>query len=96
MNSSYLPTGGAGGPPASVTPEKLAEMVKTEMAIQSMRQVVENMSQKCFMKCVPKPGRSLSSSERTCMTNCSQMYVEAHGVVSKTIVEESQKYVSSS
>lgn len=33
-------------------------------------QTFAKLSHKCFMKCVPKPGRSLSSSEDSCLTNC--------------------------
>ena len=28
------------------------------------------MTHKCFLKCVSKPGRSLSHTEETCATNC--------------------------
>ena len=29
------------------------------------------------MKCVPKPGRSLSSTEESCLTNCLDRYQDA-------------------
>lgn len=35
------------------------------------------MNEKCYAKCVPKPGASLSSSEEGCLSRCSDRYLEA-------------------
>ena len=80
----------------NVSPEQVAQVLRTQMAIKSMKEIVESMSEKCFVKCVPKPGKALSNSEKTCMTNCSNNYMEAHTLVSKALLAESQRYAANS
>jgi len=38
---------------------------------------MQKMNEKCYAKCVPKPGASLSSSEEGCLSRCSDRYLEA-------------------
>jgi len=38
---------------------------------------VKKTNEKCFLKCIAKPGTSLSSSEQACLTNCLARYMEA-------------------
>jgi hypothetical protein len=35
------------------------------------------ISHDCFNRCVPKPGKSLSSTEDTCLTNCVERLEDA-------------------
>ena len=79
----------------NVSPDQLAKVLRTQMAVKTMKEIVESMTEKCFVKCVSKPGKAISSSEQTCMTNCSKNFMEAHTIVSKSLVEASQKYANS-
>lgn len=40
----------------------------------------------CFEKCVPKPGTSLSSSEKTCMSYCVEKYIASWNEVNGTYI----------
>uniref|UniRef100_A0A0D9W8K1 Mitochondrial import inner membrane translocase subunit n=1 Tax=Leersia perrieri TaxID=77586 RepID=A0A0D9W8K1_9ORYZ len=40
---------------------------------------------KCFAKCVTKPGTSLSGSESSCISRCVDRYMEATGIVSRAL-----------
>ncbi|BHF82728.1 Mitochondrial import inner membrane translocase subunit Tim13 [Sparganum proliferum] len=52
---------------SSLTPSQKAQLVdqmKAEVAIASARELIDQMTQKCFDKCVSKPGTSLDNSEQ--------------------------------
>jgi len=46
---------------------------------------------KCFAKCVEKPGSSLSSGEANCLARCCDRYLDATRVVAQTVVQLSKK-----
>nr|CAH8862081.1 unnamed protein product [Trichobilharzia regenti] len=70
----------------SLTPAQkgqLMEQMRAEVALASARELLEKMSDKCFEKCVSKPGTSLDNSEQKCIGLCMDRYVEAWNLVSK-------------
>lgn len=46
----------------------------------------QKMNENCFEKCVPKPGSSISSSEQTCVTQCTEKYMAAWNQVHQAYV----------
>ncbi|CAH8577467.1 unnamed protein product [Heterobilharzia americana] len=51
----------------SLTPTQkgqLMEQMRAEVALASARELLEKMSDKCFEKCITKPGTSLDNSEQ--------------------------------
>lgn len=44
---------------------------------------MQNMTDKCFTKCITKPGPDLSNSERTCLAKCMDRYMEAWNHIMK-------------
>ncbi|PUU72280.1 Tim10/DDP family zinc finger protein [Tuber borchii] len=54
--------------------------------IENARTLIEKINEKCFEKCIPKPGGSLSSGESTCLTTCMQKYMQAWNVVSQAYI----------
>lgn len=49
------------------------------------------MTQKCFQKCVGKPGTSLDSSEQKCVLMCVDRFMDSWGLVSKAYATRLQK-----
>jgi len=93
---------GGGSTPSSSSPsapapdaqtQKLAlmEAIKSRLALANAQELVTNMNQKCYEKCITKPSTSLSSSEQTCLTRCMDRYLEAFNVVSQTYVARVSK-----
>ena len=48
---------------------------------------LQTVRDKCFNKCIPKPGSSISSSESTCVNRCVERYIEATGIISKAVLK---------
>ncbi|KAI5703042.1 mitochondrial import inner membrane translocase subunit Tim13-like [Diaphorina citri] len=70
-----------------LTNEKKAEVmaqVKQQIAIANLQETIQKMTEKCFNKCIPKPGTSLSGSEQKCVAMCMDRYMDSLNLVSKT------------
>ncbi|OAD56132.1 Mitochondrial import inner membrane translocase subunit Tim13 [Eufriesea mexicana] len=63
---------------------ELMQQIKQEVAVASAQEMLSKMSEKCFKKCVVKPGTSLDSSEQKCVAMCMDRYMDAFNLVSKT------------
>ncbi|KDR76405.1 hypothetical protein GALMADRAFT_247880 [Galerina marginata CBS 339.88] len=72
--------------PSDMTARKEAMMnsVRQELALANAQELMNKASERCFTKCVTKPGDSLSSSEQTCLSRCLDRYMEAFDIVSRT------------
>ncbi|KAL2126848.1 hypothetical protein VTI74DRAFT_135 [Chaetomium olivicolor] len=57
------------------------------------RTLIENINEKCFERCVPKPGTSLSSGEQACMKQCMEKYMAAWNEVNATYIRRIQQEV---
>ncbi|KXN85870.1 Mitochondrial import inner membrane translocase subunit TIM13, partial [Leucoagaricus sp. SymC.cos] len=73
--------------------EQIMQQIKTELALAQAQELMSKASEKCFNKCVPKPGSSLSASEQTCLSRCLDRYMDAFNIVSKTYVAKLNKTV---
>ncbi|KAL5971545.1 Mitochondrial import inner membrane translocase subunit Tim13-B [Taenia solium] len=74
---------------SSLTPAQRAQLVdqmKAEVAIASTRELMDQLTQKCFEKCVSKPGASLDNSEQKCLGNCMDRYMDSVNLISKVFV----------
>ena len=47
----------------------------------------QTVREKCFAKCIPKPGTSLSSGEQTCIARCTDRYVDATRAISNVVLQ---------
>ncbi|XP_014291914.1 mitochondrial import inner membrane translocase subunit Tim13 [Halyomorpha halys] len=63
--------------------EELIENVKQQIAIANAQELITKMSEKCFKKCISKPGASLDNSEQKCVAMCMDRYLETWNLVSK-------------
>ncbi|KAF8905001.1 Tim10/DDP family zinc finger-domain-containing protein [Gymnopilus junonius] len=64
--------------------EAVMNNVRQELALANAQELMNKASERCFAKCVTKPGDSLSSSEQTCLSRCLDRYMEAFDIVSRT------------
>jgi len=60
--------------------------VRQELALANAQELMNKASERCFTKCITKPGTSLSSSEETCLSRCFERYLEAFNIVSQTYI----------
>ncbi|CAB3374505.1 mitochondrial import inner membrane translocase subunit Tim13 [Cloeon dipterum] len=68
----------------SAQKEELMDQVKQQMAIMSAQELLSKMTEKCFKKCVTKPGTSLDSSEQKCVAMCMDRFMDSFNLVSRS------------
>ncbi|KAJ8929106.1 hypothetical protein NQ314_018220 [Rhamnusium bicolor] len=49
------------------------------------------MTEKCFKKCISKPGASLDSSEQKCIAMCMDTYMDSWNLISKAYSRRIQR-----
>ncbi|KAI6103864.1 Tim10/DDP family zinc finger-domain-containing protein [Pisolithus croceorrhizus] len=64
--------------------EAVMNSIRSEIALVNVQELINKATEKCFAKCVPKPGTSLTSSDEACLARCLDRYMEAFTVVSKS------------
>ncbi|KAI0442194.1 Tim10/DDP family zinc finger-domain-containing protein [Xylaria telfairii] len=70
---------------------EVIKQVRAQYAIENVRQLVDKINEHCFLRCVPKPGSSLSSSEQTCFTQCMEKYMTGWNQISATCISRIQR-----
>ncbi|KAG1735785.1 Tim10/DDP family zinc finger-domain-containing protein [Suillus lakei] len=84
--SDFFKSSSSSNSPSDMTAKKEAVMngVRSEIALASAQELINKTNEKCFAKCIAKPGTSLSSSEETCLSRCLERYLETFNMISKT------------
>ena len=75
------------------TPQERESLMEAmnEMQIREMQSMFNMLTQKCFNKCVNNfRGRNLDSTEKNCITYCSEKYMQHMARVGQRFAEESQ------
>ncbi|KAM9111839.1 LOW QUALITY PROTEIN: mitochondrial import inner membrane translocase subunit Tim13 [Pangshura tecta] len=72
--------GAAGG---KLDPGLIMEQVKVQIAVANAQELLQRMTDKCFRKCIGKPGSSLDNSEQKCIAMCMDRYMDAWNTVSR-------------
>ncbi|XP_030850561.1 mitochondrial import inner membrane translocase subunit Tim13-like [Strongylocentrotus purpuratus] len=81
MNSFGSP--GGAGKMDSAKKGQIMEEVRTQIALANAQELLQKMTDKCFKKCVNKPGTTLDSSEQKCIAMCMDRYMDSWNTVSK-------------
>ncbi|KAG6336370.1 hypothetical protein ID866_2727 [Astraeus odoratus] len=68
----------------NVRKEAVMNSIRSELALLNVQDLINKATDKCFAKCVLKPGTSLTSSDEACLSRCLDRYMEAFTVVSRT------------
>ncbi|KAI6037659.1 Tim10/DDP family zinc finger-domain-containing protein [Pisolithus marmoratus] len=61
----------------SARKEAVMNSIRSELAIVNVQELINKATEKCFTKCIPKPGSSLTSSDEACLARCLDRYMEA-------------------
>jgi len=65
--------------------------VRAEVQGANAKELLDNLTEKCYSKCITKPGTTMASSEETCVTRCMDLYFQAFNIVAKTYAVRLQK-----
>ncbi|CAG8449197.1 6257_t:CDS:2 [Ambispora gerdemannii] len=79
--------------PSNMESRKQAVMnqVRSELAYANLQEIVTKINEKCFTKCISKPGYSLENSEKQCVAKCMDRYMEAWNIVSRVYLSRVQR-----
>lgn len=76
--------GGQAGSLTGPQKDELMDQVKQQIAVANAQELLTKMTEKCFKKCINKPGTSLDSSEQKCIAMCMDRYMDSWNLVSRT------------
>ncbi|KIJ14208.1 hypothetical protein PAXINDRAFT_116228 [Paxillus involutus ATCC 200175] len=85
--SDFFKSSSAPNLDAAAQKEAVMNSVRSEIALANAQELMNKTNEKCFAKCVLKPGTSLSSSEETCLARCMDRYMEAFNIVSRSYTQ---------
>ncbi|CEP16810.1 hypothetical protein [Parasitella parasitica] len=76
--------------------QEVMDQVRSELALANAQELInpydmQKINEKCYLKCVPKPGARLESGEQACLSKCMDRYMEAWNVVSRAYVARLQR-----
>ncbi|CAH0546104.1 unnamed protein product [Brassicogethes aeneus] len=63
--------------------DELMDTVKQQIAVANAQELLTKMTEKCFKKCISKPGTSLDSSEQKCIAMCMDRYMDSWNLISR-------------
>lgn len=55
---------------SSTQKSDLMDQVKQQIALANAQELLTKMTEKCFKKCISRPGTELDSSEQKCVAMC--------------------------
>ncbi|XP_055614270.1 mitochondrial import inner membrane translocase subunit Tim13 [Uranotaenia lowii] len=70
---------------------ELMDQVKQQIALANAQELLTKMTEKCFKKCVGKPGTELDSSEQKCIAMCMDRYMDSWNLVSRSYTQRIQQ-----
>ncbi|CEG70203.1 hypothetical protein CU097_003000 [Rhizopus azygosporus] len=80
-----------GGGDISNKKQEVMDQVRSELALANAQELINKINEKCYLKCVPKPGPRLESGEQACLSKCMDRYMEAWNVVSRAYINRLQR-----
>ncbi|XP_008329193.1 mitochondrial import inner membrane translocase subunit Tim13 [Cynoglossus semilaevis] len=81
----------AGGSGDKLDANTIMEQVKVQIAVANAQELLKRVTDKCFKKCISRPGNSLDNSEQKCLAMCMDRYMDTWNTVSKTYNSRLQK-----
>jgi Tim10/DDP family zinc finger len=67
------------------------QLMQLNAIVESQKMLVKLTSQ-CFRKCVPVPGKELSSREQSCLWKCGQNSIASQMFMQKRLLQRSQSH----
>uniref|UniRef100_A0A0B7BGE1 Mitochondrial import inner membrane translocase subunit n=1 Tax=Arion vulgaris TaxID=1028688 RepID=A0A0B7BGE1_9EUPU len=75
----------------SATKDQLMTQVKQQIALANAQELLQKMSDKCYKKCISKPGSTLDNSEQKCIAMCMDRYMDIWNLVSRVYGQRLQR-----
>ncbi|KAF2361647.1 Tim10-like, partial [Trinorchestia longiramus] len=63
--------------------EALMTQVKQQMMLLNTQELLSNIIDQCFTRCISKPGSSLDNSEQKCLAMCMDRFMDSWNLVSR-------------
>ncbi|XP_004535304.1 mitochondrial import inner membrane translocase subunit Tim13 [Ceratitis capitata] len=70
---------------------ELIEQVKQKIAVANAQELLTKVTEKCFKKCIVKPGTKLDTAEQKCISMCMDRYMDSWNLVSRTYGKRLQR-----
>lgn len=67
--------------------DEILDSLNKSIELEVFKMIVANSINKCYSKCVSKPGTKLDSYQKLCLTQCVDRYKEAYGLVAQAITQ---------
>lgn len=64
--------------------------VKQQMQVQMTQDLIHKITENCYNKCTTKSGEGLNSSEKNCLANCMDRYMETMNIVNESLSSRQQ------
>lgn len=61
---------------------ELMDTLKEQIAVATAQELLSKITNKCFNKCISKPGTSLDNSESKCLNFCVDRFFDSYNIVS--------------
>ncbi|EPQ54287.1 hypothetical protein GLOTRDRAFT_43890 [Gloeophyllum trabeum ATCC 11539] len=71
--------------------DEMKRELENEIRVQQAQGLLASIDEKCFAKCITKPGTSMSRTEETCLSRCLDRYMEAFDIVSRVYLARIQR-----
>jgi len=71
--------------------ELAKSQVQGQMATQYLQEVMMVINNKCFNKCVTRPGPKLDDSEKVCLAKCMDRYLDTMALVSQSWIARNRQ-----
>ncbi|XP_033739438.1 mitochondrial import inner membrane translocase subunit Tim13-B-like isoform X14 [Pecten maximus] len=74
--------------------DDILNQARQEIALANAQMLLQTIADKCFRKCVYKPGTSLDNSEQKCVAMCMDRYMDTWDLTAKTYASRLQREMS--
>ncbi|KAF0852666.1 mitochondrial inner membrane translocase subunit Tim13 [Andalucia godoyi] len=69
--------------------DEIVGRIREEMNQQAAQDLFQRVAEKCFAKCISKPGSKLDANDQACLARCEDRYIDAMNVISQALQDRS-------
>ncbi|BFZ54857.1 protein translocase subunit [Savitreella phatthalungensis] len=71
--------------------QQLKQQIRQEMSVAHAQELVKQMTDECFRRCVQVPAGTLTAAQQSCASECMSLYTQAWAVVQRSYIERVQE-----
>ncbi|RKP14092.1 Tim10/DDP family zinc finger protein, partial [Piptocephalis cylindrospora] len=71
--------------------QEVMAAVRQEIQMANAQELMNKMNERCFDRCVTKPGTKLENGEQVCISRCMDRYMEAWNIVARAYTQDFQR-----